>query len=254
MSASVSASVSASASTAAPLPPSPLQLPEALLARAGALLQSYLSAPDGAKCAAKLAAALPLARRHVGGGDGGWARLQARVRELLEDRQTSAAAVRLIMAIGGLDAAVDRADALALLVADGQEAVAERWAAALGRADRAAFVAACVGLGRLKVAAQAVRAFDLRDEFPTVEVRAGFVRLMHARLLRCGGNSFASGGRVSCLCCLSFRRPLSHSVSLPPLRSLSNTQHKRHTKTTTRPTTARTRCAASWTAASGRSR
>ena len=70
-------------------------LPEAELLRAGDLLLAYTASPDGAKHAAKLAAALGLQRRHVRD----WAALAARVQELLGGRGTAGAAVRLMMQI-----------------------------------------------------------------------------------------------------------------------------------------------------------
>jgi hypothetical protein len=71
----------------------------------------------------------------------------------------------------GLDARADRTDTIGELIADGQDGLAERWAASLGRDYQAAFVEACVALDKLKPAARAVRALGLQEQFPDVEVR-----------------------------------------------------------------------------------
>jgi len=76
-------------------------------------------------------------------------------------------AAALAVAQAAADARVDAA--MAFLVDEGQEALAERWAASLARERRAAFVRACVDTDRLKAAARAVQLFGLQREFPGAE-------------------------------------------------------------------------------------
>jgi hypothetical protein len=145
----------------------------------------------GAKLAAKVAQSFALEQGDV--APSAWCRLRALVPALMADRQHQAAAVRLLMSFpslaGELDgplvplppvatavatttsttttSADDQIDAaLTHLVDEGQEALAERWAASLPRARRAAFVRACIATDRLKAAARAVQAFGLQREFP----------------------------------------------------------------------------------------
>ncbi|KAI8465202.1 MAG: ribonuclease H-like domain-containing protein [Monoraphidium minutum] len=89
------------------------------------------------------------------------------------------------MRVEGLDECVDRSEVLGMLVADGQEALAEQFATSLGRGYQVEFVQACLELGRLKPAAKAVRALGLQKEFPDVEAlyrEHSLRRLMERRL------------------------------------------------------------------------
>lgn len=78
-----------------PPPPQQPPLPEAAMCEAGDLLLAYTSSSEGAKLAAKLAAALRLGRRHVAG----WGALRGRLPGMLHERATCGAAVRLMMAM-----------------------------------------------------------------------------------------------------------------------------------------------------------
>lgn len=64
---------------------------------------------------------------------------------------------------------VDVKAAVSALLAEGQEALAERWAAMLTRSQQIDLVTQAVACDRLKCAASIVRALGLGVEFPNIE-------------------------------------------------------------------------------------
>eukprot|EP00877_Chromochloris_zofingiensis_P011233 jgi/Chrzof1/6363/Cz18g05220.t1 len=135
-----------------------------ILKDAAQLFQGYCT-PATAKLAMKVAMVYDLKPCNVID----WEGLVCFVDALLADRAHYTTAVRLLMHFEGLDDHVDKASVLGLLVSEGQESLAEKWATGLGHDFQVVFVEACVALDRLKPASHAVRALGLQAEFPDVE-------------------------------------------------------------------------------------
>ncbi|KAF6257473.1 hypothetical protein COO60DRAFT_1701845 [Scenedesmus sp. NREL 46B-D3] len=121
--------------------------------------------PQDAKLAAKVAGIFQLTRHDLSD----WQQLTQAVRQMLTSQSSYKAAVHLLMQFEGLDEAIDKAEVITQLVADGQDNLAQQWVTALGRDHQVMFVEACVAQDRLKPAARAVRVLGLTAEFPNIE-------------------------------------------------------------------------------------
>jgi hypothetical protein len=97
-----------------------------------------------------------------------WGELSARTAIFLDQRSSAASAVALLLHFPSLQQHFDPDQFLENLVIDGQEAVASRWVATVGKQAQAQLVKLCIQHDRLRSACRLTEEFGLEEAFPNV--------------------------------------------------------------------------------------
>eukprot|EP00803_Ostreobium_quekettii_P003285 evm.model.scf_241.7 EVM.evm.TU.scf_241.7 scf_241:68723-91161(+) len=136
----------------------------ALVKKDAARLFCLCCSPQNARQALKVAQTFD-----IQSGDVSRPSLIQYIERLLEDKSTRVTGVGLIMHFKGIEQHFPIAKLLSVLVSDGSEGLAMRWATNLGVDYQCTLVEECIAKDRTKAAFQAVNRFGLAARFPSVE-------------------------------------------------------------------------------------